>query len=101
MEEKEFYDLMKEKVNEINSLDVPEDYKKKLYLAVEETIQRHEGNRRTAIETLSSVSELEKGLVEKVKIEEKMRKSMDEIQKSLDNSSNILTALKIIRESRN
>jgi len=37
----ECYELMQEKIKEIDNLDIPEDNKKKLYLAVNETFKRH------------------------------------------------------------
>lgn len=101
MEEKEFYELIRKKTNEISLLDVPENVRDELYSQVGETILRYEENRKIINEISSLIPELEKGLAERARIDEGIRKSLNEAKKSLDRTNNLITALKIINESRN
>ena len=45
MEHKKFYELMKDKRKEIESLDISKDKKNNLYQLVDETIERYEKNK--------------------------------------------------------
>ncbi len=59
-EDKEFYELMRMKVAEIDFLNVSEEEKSRLYFRVEKTIERYEGNKNnlhSAKESLADISE--------------------------------------------
>jgi hypothetical protein len=62
MEDKEFYKLMKKKKREINTFDINEEEKQKLYQLVGETIERYEENKIYSLKNKENFIKRDEGL---------------------------------------
>lgn len=92
--EEKFYELIEKKREEVNSMNTSEEEKKKLYILIDETVQRYGLIEKNETEIKKNVKKIKRCLIQMAIDYKKLSDSMKIIRKEIPNLERIVTEMK-------